>query len=461
MKILIVTDAWYPQVNGVVRTLDETSKKIKKLGHEVKLITPEGFLTIPCPTYPEIKLSLFPGAKVSSMIRDFNPDCLHISTEGPLGLAARGYASRNGLAFTSAYHTRFPEYVYARTKLPLKITYSFLRWFHNRSELVMVPTEEVKKDLIKHKIGKPKIWSRGVDLDIFKPKKGRRKNKNPILLNVGRVAVEKNLEEFLKIDLPYEKWVVGDGPAFKELKKKYPKVIFHGAKSKEELEYYYNKADVFVFPSKTDTFGLVLLEAMACGLPVAAFPVSGPLDVIGNSNAGILNSNLKEACKKALLIPRKVPREYAKKFSWESTSKTFESYLVSIRDKDTTYNIEDNPHKGNTGITRALHAAKNSCSGLIFALREESAFRQEIFLVIISLSVIIIAEVSAIEIIFMTFATSLVLIIELLNSSVEAAVDRISFEYHGLSKRAKDYGSAAVMLSIFLWTLIHGLVLFN
>jgi len=461
MKILIVTDAWYPQVNGVVRTLDETSKQIKKLGHEVKLITPEGFFTIPCPTYPEIKLSLFPGAKVSSMIRDFNPDCLHISTEGPLGLAARGYASRNGLAFTSAYHTRFPEYVYARTKLPLKITYSFLRWFHNRSELVMVPTEEVKKDLIKHKIGKPKIWSRGVDLDIFKPKKGRRKNKNPILLNVGRVAVEKNLEEFLKIDLPYEKWVVGDGPAFKELKKKYPKVIFHGAKSKEELEYYYNKADVFVFPSKTDTFGLVLLEAMACGLPVAAFPVSGPLDVIGNSNAGILNSNLKEACKKALLIPRKVPREYAKKFSWESTSKTFESYLVSIRDKDTTYNIEDNPHKGNTGITRALHAAKNSCSGLIFALREESAFRQEIFLVIISLSVIIIAEVSAIEIIFMTFATSLVLIIELLNSSVEAAVDRISFEYHGLSKRAKDYGSAAVMLSIFLWTLIHGLVLFN
>ena len=461
MKILIVTDAWYPQVNGVVRTLDETSKKIKKLGHEVKLITPEGFLTIPCPTYPEIKLSLFPGAKVSSMIRDFNPDCLHISTEGPLGLAARGYASRNGLAYTSAYHTRFPEYVYARTKLPLKITYSFLRWFHNRSELVMVPTEEVKKDLIKHKIGKPKIWSRGVDLDIFKPKKGRRKNKNPILLNVGRVAVEKNLEEFLKIDLPYEKWVVGDGPAFKELKNKYPKVIFHGAKSKEELEYYYNKADVFVFPSKTDTFGLVLLEAMACGLPVAAFPVSGPLDVIGNSNAGILNSNLKEACKKALLIPRKVPREYAKKFSWESTSKTFESYLVSIRDKDTTYNIEDNPHKGNTGITRALHAAKNSCSGLIFALREESAFRQEIFLVIISLSVIIIAEVSAIEIIFMTFATSLVLIIELLNSSVEAAVDRISFEYHGLSKRAKDYGSAAVMLSLFLWTLIHGLVLFN
>jgi len=461
MKILIVTDAWYPQVNGVVRTLDETSKQIKKLGHEVKLITPEGFLTIPCPTYPEIKLSLFPGAKVSSMIRDFNPDCLHISTEGPLGLAARGYASRNGLAFTSAYHTRFPEYVYARTKLPLKITYSFLRWFHNRSELVMVPTEEVKKDLIKHKIGKPKIWSRGVDLDIFKPKKGRRKNKNPILLNVGRVAVEKNLEEFLKIDLPYEKWVVGDGPALKELKKKYPKVIFHGAKSKEELEYYYNKADVFVFPSKTDTFGLVLLEAMACGLPVAAFPVSGPLDVIGNSNAGILNSNLKEACKKALLIPRKVPREYAKKFSWESTSKTFESYLVSIRDKDTTYNIEDNPHKGNTGITRALHAAKNSCSGLIFALREESAFRQEIFLVIISLSVIIIAEVSAIEIIFMTFATSLVLIIELLNSSVEAAVDRISFEYHGLSKRAKDYGSAAVMLSLFLWTLIHGLVLFN
>ena len=461
MKIIIVTDAWYPQVNGVVRTLDETSKQLIKLGHEVKLISPEGFFTIPCPTYPEIKLSLFPGAKVSSMIREFNPDCLHISTEGPLGLAARAYASRNGLAFTSAYHTRFPEYVHARIKLPLKITYAFLRWFHSRSELVMVPTEEVKKDLLKYKIGNPQIWARGVDLEIFKPKKGRRKNKNPILLNVGRVSVEKNLEEFLKIELPYDKWVVGDGPALKELKKKYPKVIFHGAKSKEELEYYYNKADVFVFPSKTDTFGLVLLEAMACGLPVAALPVSGPLDVIGNSDAGNLNLNLKEACKKALLIPRKVAREYAKTFSWEITSRTFETYLVRIRDKDTTYNIEDNPHKGNTGITRVLHAAKNSWSGLVFAIREESAFRQEMILVLVSFLILLLTETSVIEKILMIFATSLVLIIELLNSSVEAAVDRISFEYHGLSKRAKDYGSAAVMLSLFLWTLIHGLVLFN
>ena len=461
MKILIVTDAWYPQVNGVVRTLDETSKQLKKFGHEVKLTTPEGFLTIPCPTYPEIKLSLFPGARVSSMIREFNPDRLHIATEGPLGLSARGYANRNGLAFTSAYHTRFPEYVHARTKLPLKITYSFLRWFHNSSDLVMVPTEEVKKDLIKHKISNPKIWSRGVDLEIFKPKRGRKKNQKPIMLNVGRVSVEKNLEEFLKIDLPYEKWVVGDGPALRELKKKYPKVIFHGAKSKEELEYYYNKADIFVFPSKTDTFGLVLLEAMACGLPVAAFPISGPLDVIGNSNAGILDSNLKEACKKALLISRKVPREYAKTFSLVSTSKTFESYLVSIRKKDTTYNIEDNPHKGNTGITRAYHAAKNSLSGLNFALREESAFRQEMFLSIISLSIILIAEVSTIEIVLMIFTTSLVLIIELLNSSIEAAIDRISYDYHGLSKRAKDYGSAAVMLALILWVVIHGLILFN
>ena len=461
MKIIIVTDAWYPQVNGVVRTLDETSKQLIKLGHEVKLISPEGFFTIPCPTYPEIKLSLFPGAKVSSMIKEFNPDCLHISTEGPLGLAARAYASRNSLAFTSAYHTRFPEYVHARIKLPLKITYAFLRWFHSRSELVMVPTEEVKKDLLKYKIGNPQIWARGVDLEIFKPKKGRRKNKNPILLNVGRVSVEKNLEEFLKIDLPYDKWVVGDGPALKELKKKYPKVIFHGAKSKEELEYYYNKADVFVFPSKTDTFGLVLLEAMACGLPVAALPVSGPLDVIGNSDAGNLNLNLKEACKKALLIPRKVAREYAKTFSWEITSRTFETYLVRIRDKDTTYNIEDNPHKGNTGITRVLHAAKNSWSGLVFAIREESAFRQEMILVLVSFLILLLSETSVIEKILMIFATSLVLIIELLNSSVEAAVDRISFEYHGLSKRAKDYGSAAVMLSLFLWTLIHGLVLFN
>jgi len=461
MKILIVTDAWYPQVNGVVRTLDETSKQLKNLGHEIKFITPEGFLSVPCPTYPEIKLSLFPGAKVSSLIREFNPDCLHISTEGPLGLSARSYACRNNLAFTSAYHTRFSEYVHARTKIPLNITYAFLRWFHGRSELVMVPTAEVEKDLIKWKIGNPQIWARGVDLEIFKPQKGRRKNKKPILLNVGRVAVEKNLEEFLKIDLPCEKWVVGDGPALKTLQKKYPDVIFHGAKKKEELAYYYNKADVFVFPSKTDTFGLVLLEAMACGLPVAALPVSGPIDVIGNSGAGILNFNLKEASKKALSISRRVPREYAKTFSWETTSKTFESYLVSIRDKDNTYNIEDNPHKGNTGVTRALHAAKNSWSGLIFAIREESAFRQEMILVIISLLIITFFESSSTEKIMMIFTTTLVLVIELLNSSIEAAIDRISFDYHGLSKRAKDYGSAAVMLSLFLWILIHGIVLIN
>lgn len=460
MKILLVTDAWNPQVNGVVRTLEQTTLNLKKMGHDVKVINPSMFKTFPCPTYPEIRLSLFPGAKVSSIIRKFNPDHLHISTEGPLGLAARGYAKRHNITFTSAYHTRFPEYIYARIYLPLKITYAFVRWFHSLSSTVMVPTKTVKKDLLAWNIRNPKIWSRGVDLNIFKPEKKRTKNKQPILLNVGRVSIEKNLEDFLMIDLPYEKWVVGSGPELKKLKKKYPKVKFFGEKTKYELPYFYNKADVFVFPSKTDTFGLVLLEAMACGLPVAAYPVTGPIDVIGKSGVGVLNKNLKIACKKALLIDRKTPYNYAKNFSWENTTSTFESYLADTKQNfDKTYDFHENPHKGNHGLKRAFYAFKNSWSGLIFAFREESAFRQELLLLFFSLFMVVVLETSIFEKFLMLFSSIFILIIELLNSSVEAAIDRISFDYHGLSKRAKDYGSAAVLLSILIWIIIHLYVL--
>ena len=462
MKICIVTDAWKPQVNGVVRTLEETTLNLKKLGHQVLIINPSEFKTFPCPTYPEIRLSLFPGAKVSRLIREFNPDHLHISTEGPLGLAARGYAKRNNLTFTSAYHTRFPEYVYARTFIPLKITYFYVRWFHKLSKLVMVPTETVKKDLIKWNIQNPQIWSRGVDLKIFKPDLKKKKNKKPILLNIGRVSVEKNLEDFLKIDLPSEKWVVGAGPALNFLKLKYPEVKFFGEKSKFELAEFYNKADIFVFPSKTDTFGLVLLEAMACGLPVAAYPVTGPIDVIGNSGAGYLDKNLKNACKKALKINKNIPLNFAKQFSWESTTQTFEKYLAHTKENfDKTYDFNENPHKGNNGLSRAFNASKNSWSGLVFAIREESAFRQELLLVIFSIALILLIETTSFEKFLMVFTSLLILIVELLNSSVEAAVDRISYDYHGLSKRAKDYGSAAVLITILIWIIVHLYILLN
>ncbi len=277
MKIMIVTDAWEPQVNGVVRTLKNTSRELTALGHRVELLTPLDFTTIPCPTYPEIRLSLFPGGKVANRIASFAPDALHIATEGPLGIAARGYAKRHRLPFTSAYHTRFPEYVQARFGVPLAWTYRFLHWFHGRSQAVMAPTPVVKQDLEKYGFDNVVLWSRGVDLDIFHPQESKVLNTaRPIFLYVGRVAVEKNVEAFLKLDLPGSKWVCGEGPQLAELKSRYPEANYLGVLSQPELAKVYAAADVFVFPSRTDTFGLVLLEALACGLPVAAFPGHRP-----------------------------------------------------------------------------------------------------------------------------------------------------------------------------------------
>lgn len=333
MKILIVTDAWDPQVNGVVRTLKSTRRELEKMGHVVDMLTPLEFRTIPCPTYPEIRLSLLPRAKVERRLNEAAPDALHIATEGPLGLAARSYAKRHGLSFTTAYHTRFPEYVKARFGVPLSLTYGFLRWFHGGASAVLVPTRVVKEDLERYGFAPERVvlWSRGVELEIFKPGEAMKHDaRPPVFLCVGRVAVEKNIEAFLELDLPGTKWVAGEGPLLESLRRKYPEVRFTGVLGQRELASLYNAADVFVFPSRTDTFGLVLLEAMACGCPVAAYPVTGPVDVIGDSPAGVLDDDLRAAALKALTIDRALPRAHAERFSWEACTRQFVDYLQPL-----------------------------------------------------------------------------------------------------------------------------------
>ncbi len=301
------------------------------MGHVVDLLTPLEFRTIPCPTYAEIRLSLFPKRRTAERIRAAAPDALHIATEGPLGMAARAWAIRNGMPFTTAYHTRFPEYVKARFGVPLAITYRFLRWFHGPAQAVMVPTRVVRDDLLRYGFDPSRVvlWSRGVELDIFKPGPAMAHDlAKPIFLYVGRVAVEKNIEAFLALDLPGSKWVAGEGPLLARLKAEHPGVRFTGVLGQAELASLYNAADVFVFPSRTDTFGLVLLEALACGCPVAAYPVTGPIDVIGrDAPAGALDDDLRAAALRALDIPRPVARAHAERYSWEACTRQFVNHL--------------------------------------------------------------------------------------------------------------------------------------
>ncbi len=328
MKVMIVTDAWSPQVNGVVRTLTTTRREMQAMGHDVDILSPLEFRTLPCPTYPDIRLSVLAGNAAQKRIRDYAPHALHIATEGPLGLAARRYALTHNLPFTTAYHTRFPEYVKARTGMPLSWTYRFLRWFHDPAHAVMAPTPAVKSDLEAFGFDNVVLWSRGVDLDVFKVQASNRLNsEHPIFLYVGRVAVEKNVEAFLELDLPGSKWVVGDGPALADLRARYPKAHYLGVMKQPELAEVYAAADVFVFPSKTDTFGLVLLEALASGLPVAAYPVTGPIDVLGDSPAGVMHEDLHHACLAALHIDRATARAHAEKFSWRAATEQFVGHL--------------------------------------------------------------------------------------------------------------------------------------
>ncbi len=329
MKVMMITDAWLPQVNGVVTTLGQIRGGLVQRGHEVDFLTPVEFASVPCPSYPEIRLSLMPYARVKRRIEQMRPDAIHIATEGPLGLAARKYCVRHGMSFTTAYHTRFPEYVHARTRLPVGISYAWLRRFHAPAQAVMVPTPAIRQDLSARGFSNTVLWTRGVDTQTFAPtERSALSTRRPIFLYVGRVAVEKNIEAFLKLDLPGSKWVVGEGPQREKLQKAYPDVHFAGIKTPTELARYYSAADVFVFPSLTDTFGLVMLEALACGTPVAAFPVAGPIDVIGTAKVGVLDHDLRQACLSALNIDRAQARAYAETFSWQKSISQFESYLV-------------------------------------------------------------------------------------------------------------------------------------
>lgn len=332
MRLLLVTDAWAPQINGVVVTLRNTIACLERWGHDVHVLSPEGFRTVPMPTYPEIPLAVLPGRGVARRFREVDPDAIHIATEGPLGMAARNRCVAEGLAFTTAYHTCFPEYVRPRFGVPLAWTYAWLRHFHRPSSAVLAGTDTIRSLLEQRGFEKVADWSRGVDLDLFRPRRERfTEYPGPVFTYVGRVAVEKNLPAFLRLDLPGTKLVVGDGPARVALQRRFPEAVFVGARTGTELASYYQRSDVFVFPSRTDTFGLVLLEAMACGTPVAAFPVRGPIDVVKNPSAGILNEDLREAALMALELDRDEVRRYAERFSWERSTRQFASHLVPAR----------------------------------------------------------------------------------------------------------------------------------
>jgi 1,2-diacylglycerol 3-alpha-glucosyltransferase/glucuronosyltransferase len=332
LRILLVTDAWAPQVNGVVVTLRNTIRWLERWAHEVRVISPEGFRTVPMPTYPEIPLAVLPGREVARRIREFDPHAVHIATEGPIGQAARSHCVRAGLAFTTAYHTCFPEYVKPRFGVPLAWTYAWLRRFHARSSAVLVATPAIRTLLEGRGFANVTDWSRGVDLDLFRPAPERFTDlRRPVFLYVGRVAVEKNLPAFLGLDLPGTKVVVGDGPRRPMLEQRFPDVVFAGTKAGAELASYYQRADVFVFPSRTDTFGLVLIEAMACGTPVAAFPVRGPIDVVTDSGAGVLDNDLRAAALAALQLDRAGVRRHGARYSWEHCTRQFVASLVPAR----------------------------------------------------------------------------------------------------------------------------------
>lgn len=325
MRIAIVSDAWFPQTNGVVRTLNTTREHLETLGHAVRVVHPGMARSFPCPTYPEIRLAWRPGNVVRTQLDEFKPQCVHIATEGPLGQAARSLCLSRGWPYTTSYHTQFPEYLRARAPIPLGVSYAWLRRFHGRAARTMVATPSMQSQLESRGFTRLVRWSRGVDVELFKPRTSEllKHLPRPIFIYVGRVAVEKNIEDFLKLDLPGTRLVVGDGPARAELQARYPQAVFAGYKFGEELAEHIAASDVFVFPSRTDTFGLVMLEAMACGVPVAAYPVTGPVDVVATGVTGVLSSNLREAAGAALRLDRAACRAHALSYTWGRATEQF------------------------------------------------------------------------------------------------------------------------------------------
>jgi glycosyltransferase involved in cell wall biosynthesis len=331
MRILVATDAWHPQVNGVVRTLTHMAEAAAAFGVDVSFLTPQSFRTVAMPSYPDLRLALPGRASIARLIADARPDSIHIATEGPIGVLVRRYCRRHELPFTTSFHTRFPEYISARLPIPESWIWAALRRFHGASQAVMAATPALASELRSRGFRNVVLWPRGVDTGQFHPRAVDLGLPRPVFLCVGRVAVEKNLEAFLELDLPGTKVIVGDGPARAALARKYPQAVFLGARQGEELAQAYAAADVFVFPSKTDTFGLVLLEALASGLPVAAFPVTGPRDVIGNHPVGALNEDLRIACLAAVTISPQACLEFAKRHTWEASARAFVENITNVR----------------------------------------------------------------------------------------------------------------------------------
>lgn len=333
MRIVIVTDAWTPQVNGVVRTLSSVRAELERAGHSVTVISPDLFVTLPCPTYPEIRLALPLPRAVGRMIEAATPDAVHLATEGPLCLAARHWCCRRGLPFSTAYHTNFPEYVESRIGLPARLFWPYFRWFHGSANVVLASTPSIRRTLRQAGIAHTLHWGRGVDLSLFSPEGSRNPAmtalEGPVQLYVGRVAVEKNIEAFLTLDTPGTKVVVGDGPAREALTLRFPEAHFLGMLSGDALAAAYRAADVLVFPSLTDTFGLVMIEAMACGTPVAAYPVTGPVDIVP-PQVGCLDPDLGQAVHGALTRDRQACADYAGSFTWERSAAEFLRSLQPI-----------------------------------------------------------------------------------------------------------------------------------
>ena len=332
MKILVATDAWHPQVNGVVRTLTSLARSASTLGADISFRTPDGFPSMPLPTYPGLRIALPNRREIARRIGEAAPDALHIATEGPIGWAVRAYCRRRKLAFTTSYTTRFPEYVAVRTGLPLSVGYAVMRHFHAASSTVMVATDSLRQELSARGFRKLGFWTRGVDTELFNPHSPATLDlPRPIFMTMGRVAVEKNLEAFLSLDLPGSKVVIGDGPQKAQLAKQYPDAIFLGEKKGADLTAHLAAADVFVFPSLTDTFGVVQLEALACGTPVAAFPVTGPKDVIADHPIGAIDTDLRSACLRALTMSREACRNFALARSWENSARQFIGNLTALQ----------------------------------------------------------------------------------------------------------------------------------
>ena len=333
MRILIATDAWYPQINGVVRTLTTVAQELDRLGHQAEVVGPDHFPNVPMPSYPEIRVAVAPGRKLAKLMDDIRPDAVHIPVEGPIGLAARRHCLRRRWPFTTSYHTRAGLYFQEKFGVPNDLVLALQRWFHNAGNGFMVQTDSLERELRGKGFANIRRWCRGVDTELFQPVSvdGFLDLPRPVFTYVGRVSAEKNLADFLRLDLPGSKLVVGDGPQLGEYRQRFPKVVFAGWKRGDELSRYYSASDVFVMPSRFETFGLVLLEALACGLPVAAYPVHGPVDVIGKAPVGVLDQDLRQAALRALSIPRRACREFALRFSWRRSAEEFAGNLMPIR----------------------------------------------------------------------------------------------------------------------------------